>query len=242
MQFLIARSRKVICELIDNTWEIKEANEKLERARKSRIQILKEASNGQCITGCNGLWLQCAKEILENNNIEQGTFSCCIHNALLNRRGKYRNIMITGPANCGKSFILKPLKVIFDCFSNPASGSFAWVGVESKECIFLNDFRWSSQMIPWHDLLLMLEGEVVHLPAPKTHFSQDLQLVKDTPIFCTTKRPLLYIKNGVADDRESEMMTVRWKRFDFTSQIPETRQRYVTPCGHCFARLVLATD
>ena len=52
----------------------------------------------------------------------------------------------------------------------------------------------------------MLEGEVVHLPAPKTHFTQDIELVKDTPIFCTSKRPLIYIKNGVVDDRESEMM------------------------------------
>ena len=104
--------------------------------------------------------------------------------------------MITGAANCGKTFILKPLTLIYDTLSNPASGSFAWVGVQKKEWIFFNDFRLSPQLIPWHDLLLMLEGELVYLPAPKTHFSKHIQLVRDTPIFCTTKRPLLYVIDG----------------------------------------------
>ena len=72
-------------------------------------------------------------------------------------------------------------------------GSFAWVGVQDKECIFLNNLRWSHQLLQWHDLLLLLEGEIVNFPAPKTHFIQDIQLTKDNPIFCTTKRPLLFI-------------------------------------------------
>lgn len=71
--------------------------------------------------------------------------------------------MIVGPANCGKTFILKPLTVMFKTFCNPASGSFACVGVQDAECIFLNDFRWSPTVIPWHDFLLMLEGHIVHL-------------------------------------------------------------------------------
>lgn len=204
------------------------------------MDILQDANTSQCTQGCNGICLTCAKEILDNNGINQSTFASSIRNALIHGHGKYLNVMITGPANCDKTFILKPLTVIFDCFCNPATGGFAWIGVDDKECIFLNDFRWSSQMIPCHDLLLMLEGEVVHLPAPKTHFTQDLQLVKDTPIFATTKRPLMYIKNGVVDDRESEMMTVRWLIFEFKSQIAVSRQRYITPCGHCFANFVMA--
>jgi len=185
------------------------------------------------------LWLTFALEILNNNNITKQKFARSVKTLLLQGRGKYRNLMITGPANCGKTFILKPLTTIYDTFCIPATGSFAWVGVEGKEIIFLNDFRWLSQLIPWHDLLLMLEGESVHLPAPKTHYSKDLLLVKDTPIFCTSKRQLLYTKSGVVDDRETEMMAVRWKVFEFHYQIPEARQRYLCPCGHCFAKLVL---
>ena len=58
-----------------------------------------------------------------------------------------------------------------DTFSNLASFSFAWVGIYKTEVIFLSDFRWFLQIIPWHDLLLRLEGQLVHLPAPKTHFT-----------------------------------------------------------------------
>ena len=62
-----------------------------------------------------------------------------IKNALINARGKGHNIMIVGPANCGKTFILKPLCDILNAFVNPACGTFWWVGVEEAEIIFLND-------------------------------------------------------------------------------------------------------
>ncbi|CAH3186635.1 unnamed protein product [Porites lobata] len=82
-------------------------------------------------------------------------------------RGKYRNIFIYGDTNCGKSFILAPLKVIYKTFCNPATGSFAWLGAEDAEVIFLNDFRWHPKIIAWADFLQALEGDTVHLPTPK---------------------------------------------------------------------------
>lgn len=156
-------------------------------------------------------------------------------------RGKYRNLMITGPANCGKTFILLPLTLIYEAFCNPASTSFAWVGAEKAEIIFLNDFRWSPQIIPWHDLLLLLEGQLVHFPAPKTHFAQDIVLSGQTPVFATGKQPLVFIKGGNVDDTETEMMKVRWNHFTFKSQIPEHEQREIAPCGACFAKFIINT-
>ena len=86
----------------------------------------------------------------------------------------------------------------------------------------------------------MLEGEVVHLPAPKTHFTQDIEFEKDTPIFCASKRPLIFVKNGIVDDREMEMMGVRWKVFRLNYAIPLQQQRQdVMACPKCFATLVL---
>ena len=143
---------------------------------------------------------------------------------LLKGRGKYRNLMLTGPANCGKTFLLNPLNRIYRTFTNPASNTFAWVGAEDAEVVLLNDFRWSPQVIAWQDLLLQLEGQQVHLPAPKSHFAKDITFKGDTPIFRTTKRPLTYVKNGCVDYRETEMMTVRWKVFNLTKQIPESEQ------------------
>ena len=112
-------------------------------------------------------------------------------------------------------------------------------GVESGECIFLNDFRWSHQLIPWHDLLLLLKGHVVHVAAPKTHFAKDITFTADTPIFCTGKHPLMYIKNGVVDECQTEMMIVRWWIFHFNYQIPREQQRESPLCLRCLSELII---
>ena len=96
--------------------------------------------------------------------------------------------MLTGAANCGKTFLLKPLNSIYHTFKNPATATFAWVGVENAECIFLNDFHWNEKIIQWHDLLLLLEGKPVHFPAPKTHFAEDVLLESDIPVFATSNK------------------------------------------------------
>ena len=67
-------------------------------------------------------------------------FADAVRSLLDKGRGKYRNIMIVGPANCGKKFLLEPLKPIFSTFSNPATTTFAWLGIEDAEVILLNDF------------------------------------------------------------------------------------------------------
>ena len=46
----------------------------------------------------------------------------------------------------------------------------------------------------------------MHLPAPKTQFARDISLSSDTPIFCTGKHRLMYVKNGIVDERECGMM------------------------------------
>ena len=138
---------------------------------------------------------------------------------LIKGQGKYLNISIKGLANCGKTFIMDPLNSICSTFANPATTTFAWVGAQNAEIMFLNDFCWSEKVIHWHDLLLLLEGQTVHLPGPKSHFAEDIEFVKDTPIFCTMKEELVYVHAGVLDERKTEMMRVRWKIFDFHAQI-----------------------
>ena len=50
--------------------------------------------------------------------------------------------------------------------------------------------------ISWHDLLLLLEGQTVHLPAPKSHYTEDIVFERDVPIFYTGKDELVYIRGG----------------------------------------------
>ena len=54
---------------------------------------------------------------------------------------------------------------------------------------------------------------------------------KDTPIFCTGKQLFIYIKNGVIDQRETEMMSVRWKFFQFNVQIEQNDQKEIPQCA-----------
>ena len=86
----------------------------------------------------------------------------------------------------------------------------------------------------------MLEGQLVHLPAPKTHYARDIVFESDTPIFCTTKVPFVFIKNGVIDERETEMMSVRWRVFNFNYQIPPEEQFEIRPCAKCFGTFILS--
>lgn len=240
-EFIVNRGPRVVAQVLDTAWELETANETLQRQNKTRLDILQDTLQQPCDASCNGRWLHMACQILERNGINREAFTQSIKVLLEKGRGKNRNILIVGPANCGKTFILNPLTKIYKVFLNPATATFAWVGAELAECIFLNDFRWSDQVITWHDFLLMLEGQLVHLPAPKTHYSQDILFDKDTPIFCTSKVPFVYIKRGVVDDRETEMMSVRWRVFTFNYQIAQHEQVEMAPCAHCFAQLILLT-
>ena len=147
-------------------------------------------------------------------------FRTAVKELLLRGRGKNRSRLLTRPTNCWKSFLLNPLKVIYRTFCSSATGTFAWVGVENPECILLNHFRRPAQIIPWHDLLLMLEGNVVHLPAPKTHYSTNICLQRDTPILATGKGPLIYVKNGVTEQQQTDMMSLRWRILKLHHQVP----------------------
>lgn len=236
-EFIVNRGPRVVAEVLNTAWEMTNAQDKLERSKKTRLELLQEAALGNCVTGCEGKWLTCALEVLQQNGICRETFTGAIRDLLHQGRSKFRNIMICGPANSAKTFILNPLSSVYTTFCNPACTSFAWVGAEDAECIFLNDFRWSSQIIPWHDFLLMLEGQMVHLPAPKTHYAKDIVFDKDTPIFC--KQPIIFIKNGVIDQRETDMMAVRWKIFHFNVRIAEQNQKEIPKCAKCFATLIL---
>ena len=90
--------------------------------------------------------------------------------------------------------MLKPLKFVFSdsIFENPTNDKYAWVGSEKAKVFLLNDFRWPKDLIPLHDILLLLEGETVQLPAPKSIYIEDIVISTDVAIFATSKSFLLH--------------------------------------------------
>ena len=236
--FICNRGSKTVDECLAIASELACAEEKYARSQKTRIELLQEMKERECITECNGQWLQAAYNLLQRNEIPVRDFVQTIYVLLEKGRGKYRNLYIHGPANCGKTFILSPLKLIYKTFSNPATGTFAWVGAEDAEIIMLNDFRWKPSIIAWGDMLQLLEGDITHLPAPKNFAKRDIELKKDTPVFATADAPIVLVKGGVVDVANTEMLNVRWKFLHFWRQIPPGEQLHLVPCGHCFAQLV----
>lgn len=218
-----------------------EAEKESNRTAAKRLDLLYEAAAVECDVECGGRWLTCARELLEKNDIHPAAFAQAVKDLLQRGRSKHRNITVYGVSNCGKTFILKPLTKIYRCFQNPSKDRFAWVGVDEAEVILLNDFRWSSEVISWGDMLRLTEGDTVKLPAPKTMFSKDVELTDEmkTPIFATSIGPIMYGRSFDEDStKEQAMMDNRWRLFHFKHVIAEDDEVELPRCTKCFASLI----
>ena len=159
------------------------------------------------------------------------------------RATKNANILLHGPPNCGKSFLLNPLELIYKTFCNPATGLYPWIGLDNAEVAYLNDFRWSSEIIAWNDLLLLLEGSTEHLPRPKNVYATDMETSRENtiPFFATTKEPIIFVgKYNTHDERETDMVSCHWNMFAFKHKIPLSEVKDTDLLPHCFAKLVMA--
>ncbi len=112
------------------------------------------------------------------------------------------------------------------------------LAIDEKEVVLLNDLRWKPSLIPWCEFLQVLEGDVVHFPAPKNFMKKDNVLEKDTPFFATSDAPLALANGGSVDRVNTEMMDVRWRMFKLNRQIPKEDQEDIKPCAPCFAKLI----
>ena len=238
--YVLSRNTKSLNDVMRQTWKMKEVSSDLKRQQASRMELIRKAADAECLQDCDGAWLKCAQEVLISNKVHPILFAAAMRDVLQFGRGKHRNIIIVGPTNCGKTFLLELLELVFNTFSNPAADKYAWVGADKAEVILLNDFRWSKELIEWKSLLLLLEGDQVNLPAPKNHFVTDVCINGDTPVFATSKSVITCRgAYNSQDQSEDDMMTSRWKVFHFSHSIPESEQKNVSPCSKCFAQLVL---
>ena len=125
-ELVFKQNKKVLHELVTKTWQMELAKEKLEASKASRIDTVKTHLTSDCVEGCSGQWLQCAKEVFLLNGIDTFQFVISIKGLLIHGRGKNRNLIINQPANCAKTFMLKPLKLTFSdsIFKNPANDKY----------------------------------------------------------------------------------------------------------------------
>ena len=214
-----------------------------------RMAKIRQFLGSPCADNCNGLWLRCALDVLKRNSVNRYVFADAIRELLAKGRGKNRNIYLMGPANSGKTFILKPLVVIYpEHFSNPAACSFGWLGADEASVIILNDYRWESKRnggnIKWGSLLNLLEGMETKLPAPMNIFSKHITISSDIPIFGSGPTPIRWYADKYDEVRaekhrkEDEQLDCRWKTFQFTHRFTDEEKIDDIPvCPACFATM-----
>ena len=71
-EFIANRSYKAVEEALRVGWEIKEAPAKLGRNQKTRVEILQEFLQEDCVSTCNKKWLTVAKDILQKKFYSRG--------------------------------------------------------------------------------------------------------------------------------------------------------------------------
>ena len=143
-----------------------------------------------------------ARQVLQLNSINPYAFSDTIKNLLARGRGKIRN-MTFRPPNYGKTFLLKPLRIIFRAFINSANGKYVWVGAYQADLIVSQDFRWSSELIYSNVSLLFLEGKNVKLTSPKNQCKNDVCINADIHIFVSNKAKIEYVgKHSTHDNKK----------------------------------------
>ncbi len=234
---------------IKKAWDKTNAREEVKALKfHDRLDLLiKAKTESACV--CEGVWLRMAKEVLSLNHIDESQFAQAIHENIVKGRGKFRNILLIGKTNRAKTFILKPLRVIYErfLFENPACHKYGWGGCRGKSVFLLQDFRWNLELIKWSDFLLMLdEDETVKLPTPRNHEKEDIILKTQVAIFATSVGEIRQkVPNYAREEErqrilsENRMMESRWKVFEFTHEFKEQDQVKCQPCPHCFSRLIL---
>ena len=77
----------------------------------------------------------------------------------------------------------------------------------------------------WDGFLHLLEGHLVNLPVPKTHFVRGIKMDRVTPIFATCLEEIKFVGNhNSKEGRGDEVMASQWKIFKFSHRI-RTRAR-----------------
>ena len=114
--------------------------EKVARSNATRIEIIRESVQAKCVENCNGVWLRMAEQILRNNELHPFVFAEALRILIIKGQGNHRNVMVIGPANCGKTFLFCSMEKLFKVFCNPAEDKYAWAEVVDTVMIFLNNF------------------------------------------------------------------------------------------------------
>ena len=96
VQFIASRGHKAVDEELCLGKEFSEVESKLKRSKKTRMDILHEAKERECVATCQGKWFEAATQLLRNQEIMPSVFCQAVYDALEKGRGKFRYFHLHG--------------------------------------------------------------------------------------------------------------------------------------------------
>ena len=251
MQTFLFKRRSRLEGLIEDIWRWENIKHELPIARQTRLEAMDVAAKGACV--CNGAWTYHVRESLRLNHVSVKDLCRDILHALVEGRSEQTPIIVLAGARGGegKSLLLKALYSVFGhkhVFSTPEKGSFALLHLPGRKVAFLDEWRFSDDVLSWSAQCMWYDGSVVSVKRPQNVPGQSghLEYRGTAPIFVTTKlRDLENLAWWAADDpwtgeprdAEASMIYRRLKVYEYRTRIPKPPAK--TPfCARCFAQLI----
>ena len=220
----------------------KDAKVRARRREVGRLGLLVEATNTNCVCTPSGRWKELAVDTLGKNNC-RGLFCAAMYKALLEGRKKGNNVFLLGPTNAGKSFLVKPLSLIYNVYTIPDGGSYQLESILDKELVFLNDFEWDTKetWMRWSYFKDFLEGSAMTVARPKNR-GGNVPFDRDLPVIGTAAGPIQYLvragRASVVHVGETQQMDSRIVYIWLRSPGGEVVE--CPPCSRCAAELYMA--
>ena len=228
--------------LVARCWAVETVEDCVDRHARSRLELLEDAFNSQC--ACGGRWHSSAVQLMQHNGISIDEWRAAMLYSLEHGRKKGSLVCHAGrEGNEGKSFLLAPLECVYGVsgvFSDVTKGGFPLYGMEKCRMAVLDDWRFNEDLVSYRLQLLWFEGKPIVIARPQNHCTGHLKYTKDDPVFITTlEADLTSLKGKKILQGDIAMMLKRLRVFKFHRKI-ENADVSIRPCGHCFARLLLA--
>ena len=152
-----------------------------------------------------------------------------------------RNLCLVGPPNTMKSYLYKPLSLIYNTYSRPDGGSYQLEELIGKELFFLNDLEYdedAKKWCSWQYFKRFLEGEALTVSIPKNRGGNQ-DFTSDAPVFITAPQEISLYRGKKRDDYETSQIAARVKYEYLSHPVPESERKETAACAHCGARCYL---
>lgn len=232
MAFMLGR--KDLSQLFSKVHKAENAANLFARQAMTRLDILQHAAaNATCVCEHPRRWFNAAEQVVNLNEFHNMEVQLAVLGALVYGREKKRNIFIIGLTNRAKSFVMKPLSVIYQSFVPPDSGSHQLADLRGTELVWLNDFTWDPSFLAWSKFKTFMEGSPVRVAVPKTQGS-NYTFETDSPVLGTSPTIIAHKISSETQQMNSRVTYFTFYHFFDPDTCPKLKE-----CQKCCAQWYL---